>query len=94
MVYGAKEHHPSYLIGRLVRKKQLKQKSSGTSRIVSVPVPDFDYAKIRAELQKEMDEKLEKRLSEMMQKLAEKNPELNINLDESEKLTSDFDESE
>lgn len=45
------------------------------------------YAKLLAKLQKETDEKLDQMLQEIMQKLEETNPYLNINLDESDKLT-------
>lgn len=86
LVHGGKEHHPSWLIGRLVRNKESKSKSSSTSCDAS-SVPDnyvLDLtAKIRAQLQQEMDEKLDQKLREMMQKLSDQNPDLKVNLDDS-----------
>ncbi|KAL8107413.1 hypothetical protein AgCh_023983 [Apium graveolens] len=95
LVHDTKEHHPSYMIGRLVCKKYQKPKSPRTPRTISVPVlvPEHDYAKIRAQLQKEMDEKLDQRVREMMKILAEQNPNLNSNLNALDKSTEDLDGS-
>lgn len=82
-----KEHKPSYLIGRLIRKKEEKKQKAalGTTRTLSVP--GHEYAKIRADIEKELDEKLEQKFQDMVKKLAEQNPGLKINLDESDKST-------
>lgn len=85
MVLGGKEHSPSYLIGRLVRKKEPKSRpsraSSGTSS-VQPPAPDQLVAdltdKIRAQLQQEMDQKLDQKVQQMMKMLVANNPGLKL----------------
>lgn len=86
LVRDGKKHGPSYLIGRLIRKKQEKPVTETTSRTFSVPddyVSDLT-AKIRDQLEQEMNEKLDQKVREMMKKLADKNPDLNVPLDDSE----------
>ncbi|KAL6535019.1 hypothetical protein OROMI_026393 [Orobanche minor] len=80
LVHGGKEHSPSYLIGRLIRKKEPNSKSSTSSGTSSVqpPAPDQLVSdltnKIRAELQQEMDQKFQL----MMKMFAENNPGLKL----------------
>lgn len=88
LVQGNKEHSRSFLIGRLICKKESKEKSgtSSTSAVSDLYVSDLT-GKIRAQLQQEMDEKLDQKVREMMKKLADKNPDLKVNIDESETST-------
>lgn len=86
LVRDGKKHGPSYLIGRLIRKKQEKPVTETTSRTFSVPddyVSDLT-AKIRDQLEQEMNEKLDQKVREMIKKLVDKNPDLNMPLDDSE----------
>ena len=83
LVCGGKELNQSYLVGRLIRKKERKSKTSqGTSSVPTPQLPDelvTDItAKIRAELEQEMDKKLDQKLRQMMKLLADKNPDLKV----------------
>ncbi|KAL6558417.1 hypothetical protein OROMI_018767 [Orobanche minor] len=82
LVRGDKAHTPSYLIGRLIRKKEPKLNASTYSGTSSVAVLDQFVseltAKIIAQLQQEMDQKLEQKMREMMKMLAAKNLDLKL----------------
>ncbi|KAK1394557.1 hypothetical protein POM88_013613 [Heracleum sosnowskyi] len=99
LVHGGKEHGPSYLIRRLIQKKEPKSKSKSSASPCTSSVPDQLVSdlttKIRAQLQNEMDEKLEQKVREMMKMLADKNPDLKLNIEDSEKSVqvSDGDDS-
>ncbi|KAL6555066.1 hypothetical protein OROGR_006324 [Orobanche gracilis] len=82
VVRGEKEHSPSWLVGRLIRKKQSKEKSatSTTSGASNQYIADLTE-KIRAELTQEMDDKVDRKVREMMKKLADKNPALKFDID-------------
>lgn len=82
MVRGEKEHNPSWLVGRFIRKKESKDKSetSTTSGASNQYMADLTE-KIRAELTQEMDDKVDRKVREMMKKLADKNPTLKFDID-------------
>lgn len=88
LVYGGKEHSRSYLVGRLIRKKEPKEKSARTRATTSSISNQFLESmteKIRDQLAQEMEEKMEKvreKVMMLMSNLAEKNPELKIDIDE------------
>lgn len=94
LVYGGKEHSRSYLVGRLIRKKEAKGKlatRAATEKISTSTISDQHLAslteKIRDQIAHEMDEKVEKKVREnvkmVMSKLAEKCPKLlKVDIDE------------
>nr|XP_017239854.1 PREDICTED: uncharacterized protein LOC108212644 [Daucus carota subsp. sativus] len=89
LVYGEKEHSPSYLIGRLIQKKEPKSKASAAPAQPPDEYVNQLTAKIKAQLQQEMEEKFDKKLQDMMKLLAEKNPSLNINVNTEDPQKSD-----
>lgn len=82
LAYGGKEHGPSFLVGRVVKKKEGKGKASSSSVVQKDQYEELLTAKIRAQLETEMEEKFDRKLQDAMRKLAEKNPELKINFNE------------
>ena len=89
LVYGEKEHSPSYLIGRLIQKKEPKSKASAAPAQPPDEYVNQLTAKIKAQLQQEMEEIFDQKLQDIMKLLAEKNPSLNINVSTKDPQKSD-----
>ncbi|XP_074338332.1 uncharacterized protein LOC141676560 [Apium graveolens] len=90
LVRAGKELSRSYLVGRLIRKKE--SKGNSPTRASDQYLANLTE-KIRDELEQEMEEKMDRNVREfrdnikvMMSKLAEKNPELQIDIEELSKL--------
>ncbi|KAL8101227.1 hypothetical protein AgCh_033197 [Apium graveolens] len=90
LVRAGKEHGRSYLVGRLIRKKE--SKGNSPTRVSDQYLASLTE-KIRDELKQEMEEKMDRNVRElrdsikvMLSKLAKKNPELQIDIEELSKL--------
>lgn len=103
LVYGGKKHGPSYLVGRLIRKKEPKGKSATCASAISDQYLASLTEKIRDEVKQEMEEKMNQNVQEvrelrdsikvMMSRLAEKNPELQIDVEELSKHPTNDDDA-
>ncbi|XP_063948189.1 uncharacterized protein LOC135152261 [Daucus carota subsp. sativus] len=85
LVYGDKKHSRSYLLGRLIQRREAKGKSvTHTEATISDQVLASLTEKIREQLAQEMEEKMDQKVREnvkaMVSKLAEKNPDLKIDI--------------
>ncbi|KAL6547405.1 hypothetical protein OROMI_023126 [Orobanche minor] len=88
VVYGGKDHSRSFLVERLIKKREPKKISARP--IATIPIPDKYVTslieKIRDQIVKEMEEQVEKKVQDniklMISKLAEKNPNLNLGIEE------------
>lgn len=85
IVYGGKEHSRSYLLGRLTRQREPKEKSATrTAPKISDEFMASVTEKIREQIAKDMEEKMEQKVREnvtlILSKFAEKNPALNVDV--------------
>ncbi|XP_063942347.1 uncharacterized protein LOC135150129 [Daucus carota subsp. sativus] len=85
LVYGDKKHSRSYLLGRLIQRREAKGKSvTHSEATISDQVLASLTEKIREQLAQEMEEKMDQKVREnvkaMVSKLAEKNPDLKIDI--------------
>ncbi|KAL6581960.1 hypothetical protein OROMI_005974 [Orobanche minor] len=88
LVYGGKDHKHSFLVGRLIEKREPKKRPR--ARQIPPTIPDQYVTslteKIREQIAQEMEEKVAKQVQEnvklMISKLAEKNPELKLDIED------------
>ncbi|KAL6558847.1 hypothetical protein OROMI_019197 [Orobanche minor] len=88
VVFGGKDHSRSFLVGRLIQKREPKKKFARPIATISISDKYVTSLteKIRDQILEEMEEQVEKKVQDniklMISKLAEKNPNLNLGIEE------------
>ena len=85
VVYGGKDHSRTFLVGRLIEKREPKKKTARPLPTIPEKYVASLTEQIRDQIAKEMEEQVQKKVEDnvklMMSKLAEKNPGLNLDIE-------------
>nr|XP_017228464.1 PREDICTED: uncharacterized protein LOC108203795 [Daucus carota subsp. sativus] len=85
VVYGGKDHSRTFLVGRLIEKREPKKKIARPLPTIPEKYVASLTEQIRDQIAKEMEEQVQKKVEDnvklMMSKLAEKNPGLNLDIE-------------